>query len=216
MATSYRYAQSCATISQSAELEQNRRQQYRNTFVLKTYRTAEAEENYKAERDAYMKLRWSGQPSPHIIAYYGGFIHGNSYNIILEYADQGTLETFMRNTKPPSTVEDTLLFWDRLFGITHGIMTIHGHIGNESSASQILDGYVIQLNSVCVNTNTFANRWHQDVKPANILVFGKNESSPYDCDFKIADLGLTHFKPSFSQANDPSDLDAFGTRAYGT
>lgn len=135
-------------ILQSAEMEQNRRQQYKNTFVLKSYRTAEAEENYKAERDAYMKLRWSGQPSPHIIAYYGGFVHGDSYNIILEYADQGTLETFMRTTEPPSTVEDILLFWDRFSDITHGIMTIHGHIGNESSASQILNGYVIELDSV--------------------------------------------------------------------
>lgn len=90
-----------------------------------------------------MKLRWMGKPSPHIIAYYGGFIHGNSYNIILEYADQGTLESFMRNTDPPSTIEDTLLFWDRLFDVTHGVMTIHGQIGNDSSASQILTGYVL-------------------------------------------------------------------------
>ena len=90
-----------------------------------------------------MKLRWAGKPSPHIIAYYGGFIHGNSYNIILEYADQGTLETFMRKTKSPASAEHSLLLWDRLFDITHGIMTIHGEIGNESSASQILSGYVL-------------------------------------------------------------------------
>lgn len=174
-----------------------RRRQHKNTFVLKTYRAADAEENYKAERDAYMKLRWAGKPSPHIIAYYGGFIHGDSYNIILEYADQGTLEDFMRNTKSPSTIEDTAIFWDRLFGVTHGIMTIHGNIGNYSSVSQIING------------------WHQDVKPANILVFSGNGDSPYDCHFKIADLGLAHFKPNVSQPNDPSDLDAFGTRAYG-
>ena len=90
-----------------------------------------------------MKLRWGGELPPHIIAYYGGFIHGNSYNIILEYADQGTLETFMRKTKSPSTIEDTLLFWNRLFDITHGILTIHGNIGYNSSASQILNGYVL-------------------------------------------------------------------------
>ncbi len=141
---SYRYAQFlCITTSQSAELEQIRRRQHKNTFVLKTYRPAEAEENYKAERDAYMKLRWAGKPSPHIISYYGGFIHGNSYNIILEYADQGTLESFMRHTESPSTIEDSLLFWDRLFDITHGIMTIHGKIGNDNSASQILNGFVL-------------------------------------------------------------------------
>lgn len=69
--------------------------------------------------------------------------------------------------------------------------------------------------SICITSNILVNRWHQDVKPANILVFGGNGSSPYDCHFKIADLGLTHFIPSVSQPNDPSDLDAFGTRAYG-
>lgn len=140
-----RYAQPLSAImSQPAKSEQKRRQQHKNTFVLKTYRSAEAEENYKAERDAYMKLRWSGNPTPHIIAFYGSFIHGNSYNIILEYADQGTLETFMKRTKSPSSPEDTLLLWDRLFGVIHGIMTIHGHIGNDSSASQILNGYVLR------------------------------------------------------------------------
>lgn len=216
---SYRYAWlPRPTLSQSAKLEQRRRHQHKNTFVLKTYRNAEAEENYKVERDAYIKLRWTGKPSPHIIAYYGGFVHGDSYNIILEYADQGTLENFMRRTKPPSVTEDIVLFWDRFLRITHGIMTIHGHIGSDSSASQILKGYVVcsEPNPIVVTSDLFAHRWHQDIKPANILVFGGNASSPYDCDFKIADLGLTHFKPSFSQENDPSDLDAFGTRAYGT
>lgn len=95
-----------------------------------------------------MKLRWGGKLPPYIIAYYGGFIHGNSYNIILEYADQGTLENFMRKTMSPSTIEDCLLFWDRLSNVTHGIMTIHGHIGNTSSASQILNGYVHVLSNL--------------------------------------------------------------------
>ena len=141
---SYRYPRLLHTItSQSAELEQDRSRHHKNTFVMKTYRAAEAEENYRAERGAYMKLRWQGNPSPHIIDYYGGFIHGNSYNLILEYADRGTLESFMRDTAPPSTIEDTLLFWDRLSNVTHGIMTIHGKIGNDSSASQILNGYVL-------------------------------------------------------------------------
>lgn len=162
-----------------------------------------------------MRLRWNGQPSPHIVAYYGSFIHGNSYNIILEYADLGTLESFMRDTQSPSTFEDTVLFWDRLFDVIHGIMVIHGKIGNDSSASQILNGYVL-CPILYVPLLIDANRIHQDIKPANILVFGGNGTSPYDCNFKIADLGLTHFKPSVAQANDPSGLDAFGTRAYGT
>lgn len=131
----------CAITSQPTKGEQDRRRQYKNTFVLKTYRAAEAEENYKAERDAYMKLRWGGNPSLHIITYYGSFVHGKAYNIILEYADEGTLESFMEKTDQPSTVEEALLIWDRITDVTHGIMTIHGLTRNESSASQILKGY---------------------------------------------------------------------------
>lgn len=58
-------------------------------------------------------------------------------------------------------------------------------------------------------------RMHHDIKPANILVFGGNQTSRYDCYFKVADLGLTQFHPTNIQSNDDSVLDVFGTRAYG-
>ncbi|KAL8751864.1 MAG: hypothetical protein Q9199_006136 [Rusavskia elegans] len=157
----------------------------------------EAERNHKIERDAYINLRLADRPSPNIVAFYGSFIQGASYNLILEYADRGNLETFMRKTPRPESVEDVLMFFDRLVHIVHGVQCIHGRIGNDRSASQVLNG------------------WHQDIKPVNILVFNGHRGSPYDCEFKIADLGLAHFKPNDSQSHDPSDLDAFGTRAYG-
>ncbi|KAL8649187.1 MAG: hypothetical protein Q9210_004551 [Variospora velana] len=173
------------------------RQPNPNTFVLKTYRGDEAERNHKIEREAYINLRLAGRPSPNIVAFYGSFIQDASYNLILEYADRGNLETFMKRTPKPESVEDVVFFLDRLVNIVHGVQCIHGRIGNTGSASQVLNG------------------WHQDIKPANILVFGGHRGSPYDCEFKIADLGLAHFKPYDSQSHDPSDLDAFGTRAYG-
>ncbi|KAL8896162.1 MAG: hypothetical protein Q9207_007843 [Kuettlingeria erythrocarpa] len=174
-------------------------QPHPNTFVLKTYRRDEAEKHHRIERDAYINLRWAGRPTPNIVAFYGSFIQGTSYNLILEYADRGNLRDFMRRTPKPESVEDVLLFFDRLVDIVQGVQCIHGRIGTTSSASQVLN----------------LNGWHQDIKPANILVFGGHPESPYDCEFKIADLGLAHFKPNDSQAHDPSDLDAFGTRAYG-
>ncbi|KAL8919647.1 MAG: hypothetical protein Q9208_006679 [Pyrenodesmia sp. 3 TL-2023] len=171
-----------------------------NTFVLKTYKGDEAERNHKIEREAYINLRLAGRPSPNIVAFYGSFIQDSSYNLILEYADRGNLETFMKRTPKPESVEEVLFFLDRLVNIVHGVQCIHGRIGNTGSASQVLNGLF---------------SWHQDIKPANILVFGGHRGSPYDCEFKIADLGLAHFKPYDSQSHDPSDLDAFGTRAYG-
>jgi len=62
-----------------------------------------------------------------------------------------------------------------------------------------------------VNTQT---RWHQDVKPANILVFGNSES-PYDVTFKLADLGLSHFSKVVAGKTDPTGEDLGGSRAYG-
>lgn len=67
---------------------------------------------------------------------------------------------------------------------------------------------------MCASNDPFIRR-HQDIRPANILVFSGNGVSPYDYHFKIADLGLSTFQPNVAPLNEPSDLDPFGTRAYG-
>lgn len=43
----------------------------------------------------------------------------------------------------------------------------------------------------------------------------KKGGSDYDCDFKLADLGLSHFKEHVPSQGDATDRDSFGTRAYG-
>lgn len=58
-------------------------------------------------------------------------------------------------------------------------------------------------------------RWHQDIDPSNILVVSRGESSVYDCDFKIADLGLSHFKKYAQLPENDVAQDTFGTSAYG-
>lgn len=126
-----------------AKTKQSSQQPNPNTFVLKTYRGDEAERNHKIEREAYTNLRLAGLPSPNIVAFYGSFIQDASYNLILEYADGGNLETFMKRTPKPESVEDILLFLDRLVNIVHGVQCIHGRIGNTGSASQVLNGYVL-------------------------------------------------------------------------
>ncbi|KAL9612988.1 MAG: hypothetical protein Q9167_002465 [Letrouitia subvulpina] len=174
-----------------------RPQDLRHTFVLKTYRGPDAEEQHKRERNAFMSLRHDKKPSPFIIAYHGSFVDDDTFNIILEYADRGNLEDFMKATPEPSTGEAMIEFWDRLCNITHGLALIHGFPGDTSGNIPVLLG------------------WHQDIKPANILVFSGSGTSSYDVYFKIADLSLCHFKPGEAQQPEDSDLDAFGTRAYG-
>lgn len=58
--------------------------------------------------------------------------------------------------------------------------------------------------------------WHQDLKPANILVVVHENASIYKgISFKVADLGLSHFKTIMEGDAEAVDLDTFGTRTYG-
>lgn len=58
-------------------------------------------------------------------------------------------------------------------------------------------------------------RWHQDVKPNNILVLSGNSNYPYDVEFKLADLGLSHFKRTLKLDRKIVDSDVGGTKDYG-
>ena len=96
--------------------------------------------DYERECQAYSILKRVSQPARHIVTCYGGFTHGNSYNMIFEYADMGTLEDFMQKRDPPASVEDVLLLWDRLSVILSGVATLHGHVEGKASASQHFHG----------------------------------------------------------------------------
>ncbi|KAL9632109.1 MAG: hypothetical protein Q9164_005519, partial [Protoblastenia rupestris] len=171
---------------------------YRNTFILKTfYDVPNVVQCYHDERDAFVRLRWGWKPAPDIIGFYGSFVRGNTYNLILEYADLGTLEHFIQNTVAPSDGQGTSLFWERLSNVTLGLLRIHNTMPKGD----------IKLPQVPLG-------WHHDIKPANILVFSGDEGSVFDCHFKIADLGLVHSEESHSLHHNVPGIDAFGTRAY--
>lgn len=62
------------------------------------------------------------------------------------------------------------------------------------------------------------------MKPDNILVTSGTRKSVFGCQFKLADLGLCHFrrirsqrkgKKAVSREVDPADDDKYGTRIYG-
>lgn len=107
---------------------------------MKTYRTPEAEEYFKAEREAFVKLRYDEQPHPNIIEYYGSFVREGTYNIILEYADRKSLDEYMRDTDAPTSVQEIMLFWSRFFAILDGLVQIHGTPGTGSQEPHILLG----------------------------------------------------------------------------
>ena len=117
-----------------------------HTYVLKTYRTKHAKRYYRSEVDGFKRLRYggpNGKPCTQIIGFYGNFTQGDSYNILLEYADQGTLEDYFRNTPSPSNGIDIVTFWDGLLcGVFEALKIIHNAGQTESQEKPIFHGYV--------------------------------------------------------------------------
>ncbi|KAI4172942.1 MAG: hypothetical protein LQ343_003229 [Gyalolechia ehrenbergii] len=176
-----------------------------HTYVLKTYNTPQAKRYHEAEMNGFQILDndTSGEEN-NIISYYGSFAQMNAekgmeFNTIFEYAEFGTLEDFMMATDPPSTAAELNKFWERFLEITRGLVLIHGRAPPDAQM-----GDAILLG------------WHQDIKPKNILVCrNPDPSSKYDHIFKLADLGLSHFKMHVGASHSVTDQDTSGTRTYG-
>ncbi|KAL8851616.1 MAG: hypothetical protein Q9221_003453 [Calogaya cf. arnoldii] len=111
-----------------------------NTFALKTYRTPDAKKYFENERNAFIQLRYGGRPPDNIIEYYGSFVRDGTYNIILEYADRGTLDDYMRTTAEPKTTSELRTFWERYLALICGLVHIHGTHGPASEGPKILLG----------------------------------------------------------------------------
>ncbi|KAG8532872.1 uncharacterized protein KY384_002750 [Bacidia gigantensis] len=170
-----------------------------NTYVLKTYRTRDASKYYDNECNAFRRLRHGNKPYVNIIAFYGGFAREGVFNIFLEYADRGNLDEYMQKTRRPSRMKDRIMFWHNFLDVGHGISVVHGYREEIDKET----GVRIPLG------------WHQDVNPSNILVKSRKGGSDYDCDFKLADLGLAHFTDDASSPWNATDKDTYGTTAYG-
>src|SRR5579871_3220705 len=92
-----------------------------NAFILKRYLTKDAEEYHNREVRGFNALRYSES----IIGFYGSYKHGDDYNILLEFADKGTLEDYFQRETPPSRGDDIIKFWSRLFELIKALKAIH-------------------------------------------------------------------------------------------
>ena len=75
--------------------------------MLKTFHNHGGEPQWESERSAMVFLRRIDG----VIGFHGCYTHGLTSNIILEYADGGTLDQFFATVPPPSTPEDRYQFW---------------------------------------------------------------------------------------------------------
>ena len=112
--------------------------------MLKTYFTTQAERYYNREVEAFRRLHQQGHKTG-IIGFYGSFTRGDTYNVLLEYADQGTLEDYFRNQTPPVDPEDTINLWQALFKIIDALRRIHevSSAADGTESPLIFHGYVI-------------------------------------------------------------------------
>ncbi|EPE29987.1 Protein kinase-like (PK-like) [Glarea lozoyensis ATCC 20868] len=188
-------------------LSTHHKTQAENYYVLKTYYGKNARTYYDREVNAFKKLRklrnGSLSVSPNIIQFYGSFQHGDRYNILLEYADQKTLEHFFETIREPTTGGEIIAFWTSILKLVEGLYEIHQGCEDTSlDRASPLSG------------------WHQDIKPANILITSRGEeglrlNSPYEWHFKLADLGISHFTTYGDSTGTPRAIDFQGTRTYG-
>ena len=96
------------------------------TYALKRYTSHDAQDDYHAEVAAFKGLqqRQSGRHS-NILAYYGCFEQKDNYNLMLEWADGGNLDEYMRRAAPPRTSHDIMILWNNILGLVRALKTIH-------------------------------------------------------------------------------------------
>ena len=124
---------------------QNSIHEYNDTFVLKTYHKTEAEAYYYNEVEAFRRLRPPrGSTDPNIIHFYGSFIQNGTYNVILDFADGGTLEDYFQKVLPPTSGRDIEHFWASLCGVLKALIHIHEvDCQNTLTGPQIFQGFVV-------------------------------------------------------------------------
>ena len=131
-------------------MDKNSTADYNDTFVLKTYHSTGAAAYYNNEVEAFRRLRpVKGASDPNIIHFYGSFIQNGTYNVILDFADRGTLEEYFRTVLPPTSKKDIEHFWASLCGILKALIHIHEvDYQNTLSGPQIFQGFVNWLSDM--------------------------------------------------------------------
>ncbi|KAI0412123.1 hypothetical protein F5X98DRAFT_23177 [Xylaria grammica] len=135
-----------------------------DTFILKEYSDA-AEEDYMNELKYFQLLKnITDKKSENIVKFYCSYRELSSpvrYNIILEYADGGSLVDLFQQDNPPIIISELVQFWESLAKLAGGLDTVHQ-----------------------------AGGCHGDIKPSNILIF-RRPGSKFGSTFKLADFGTS-------------------------
>ena len=116
----------------------------KHQYAVKTYMGRNAKSYYEREVKAFTQLRENNKkyPSPSIVGYHGSNIHRGTYNVILEFADGGTLEDYFEQQREPKTGQDIIDFWESFFEVVKAISRLHEQSlrGDDPLCASILHG----------------------------------------------------------------------------
>lgn len=82
---------------------------------------------YEAETAAFRHFKSSGaEPAiNNIIAFFGGFVQNDTYHILLEYAEHGTLDEFFQTRPQLPSGQDLIPLWESMAKLLTAVSTIH-------------------------------------------------------------------------------------------
>ena len=119
-----------------ANLKQRFTDPWPNTFVLKVYHSRGAEEQCRREVEGFVHVRSriTGRDEQSIIGFYGSYKHGETWNVILEYANEKTLEDYFKEHPTPRTGAEIYRFWKSLLPLNRALDGIHDLVFKDNSA----------------------------------------------------------------------------------
>ncbi|KAH8726019.1 kinase-like domain-containing protein [Phaeosphaeriaceae sp. PMI808] len=161
-----------------------------NNLVLKSC-SRDNRRLYQNEVDSYQVLMRQPDVLPHIVTLHGHFEQHDTFNLVLEYVNGGTLETLFENGERPQSPTEILIFWSSFVKLFNPLYRMH-------------ELYIC------------GRKWgatHQDIKPKNILVSRVEGSKDYNIAFKLIDFAFTRFQQRTSDVEN-QNVDEGGTQMY--
>lgn len=171
------------------------------TIVIKEFPPAQYDFEFENETRAYIaignKIK-GNDAAKYFLQYYGSFEKDKKGFIMLEYADQGSLRQFFDRNQLPYKHDELLGLWQSIKGLFIGLEIIHNPDKNRTA------GPHAEVRGV-----------HQDLTPANIFVFRKDQGASYSYQFKIGDFGMSSTALVKSRSKWTRFPDNHSTKIYG-
>lgn len=89
--------------------------------MLKSFPAKDGEDEYRIEVNGFRSVRNSDS----VIRLYASYVHNDTLNLLLEYADKGPLEEYFRTQTPPSRGPDIVKFWESMFQLIKALKAVH-------------------------------------------------------------------------------------------